>query len=89
MKTGKLEQLLSAKKAQELYLSSYSVRAIYQMMETGQLRALFEQRGNRRKWSIPLSAIAEFVARLEDNQHIEPPGLDPFFYPLRRGRTRG
>jgi len=65
--THKLEKLLSVKQARELFLGSYSKAEIYRMLECGQIRGLWERRGTRRHWSIPVSAIAEFIERLKDN----------------------
>jgi hypothetical protein len=70
MSAAKLEKLLSVKQARELYLGSYSKAEIYRMLECGQLRGLWERRGSRRHWSIPLSAIADFLESLHSNREL-------------------
>ena len=60
MKLLQPEKLLSVRQARELYLGSYSKAELYRMLECGQLRGLWERRGSRRHWSIPLSAIAAY-----------------------------
>jgi hypothetical protein len=64
---NKPELLVSSRQAREQYLQSYSLREIYRMCERGELRAVYEQRGDRRKWSIPVSAILEFQQSLIPN----------------------
>lgn len=63
MKTNP-ELLISPRQAQREHLRSYSVSEVYRMCERGEIRAFYEQRGNRRKWSIPVSAILEFQQSL-------------------------
>jgi hypothetical protein len=102
MSAAKLEKLLSVKQARELYLGSYSKAEIYRMLECGQLRGLWERRGSRRHWSIPLSAIADFLESLHSNRELLGrvpvpsqrstfiPGAAPFLSPReQRDRSRG
>lgn len=60
------------------WLCSYSRTAIYKMLDDGELRGSWQWRrfgGTlRRHWSIPLSAIVEFLESLHSNRKIRFPG---------------
>jgi len=61
------ELMIPPRQVREQYLRSYGLSEIYRLLYLGRIRAAYEQRKNRRKWSIPVSAILEFQQTLIPN----------------------